>query len=141
MKVELYIIQRVYLPTETLGSWYDNGNLICKTLELPWHGNKRNISCIPEGIYFVTKENPIPEDDPRHYRPYEHFRVHDVPDRSGILIHPITYVRDLLGCTGVGSRFLDIDKDGIPDMAESKIKLQWMVENLPSEFYLKYTKK
>ena len=38
-----YIIERVYLPTETLGSWYDDlRNMVCKTMELPWRNNQRD---------------------------------------------------------------------------------------------------
>ena len=86
---------------------------------------------------------PIPKGDPlgRKARAYSHFRFPDVPGRSGILIHRITFVKDLRGCIGVGSRFHDFNKDGVPDMAESSSALQWMVDNLPDQFYLNITKK
>jgi hypothetical protein len=137
-------IERVYLPTETLGSMYNpTGELICKTLELPWKDNKSNLSCIPEGIYTVRKMRP------GFGRDYGYFRFMTVPGRtvnrvlgmSTILIHPITYVKDLLGCIGVGSRFADLNKDGVPDMAESRTKLQWMYDNLPEEFEVEIVKK
>lgn len=144
--------ERVYLPTETLGSWYDeNHEVLCKILELPWKDNQRNISCFPEGRYRVTKEQPIPEDNlgttdvdesgGRRPRNYWHFRIHDVPGRSGILVHRITFVKDLLGCQGVGSRFVDLNKDGILDVEGSRKKLEWLVYTLPNEFYLNVTKK
>ena len=144
-------LKRVYLPTETLGSIYgEDGSLVCKTMELPWKENKRSISCIPEGTYTVHKKPPIPKDDPSTpqdesggYKPrsYGHFRFPHVEGRSGILIHRITYVKDLQGCIGVGGRFVDWNKDGVPDMADSSSKLQWMYENLPDEFMLIITKK
>lgn len=131
-----YRLERVYLETETLGSIYDpDGNLVAKTMELPWKENKRAISCIPEGSYKVIQQPPKPT------RQYPYFRLPDVPGRSGILIHRITYVKDLKGCIGVGSRFMDINKDGIPDMAESGAKLSWMIANMPQEFTLTITKK
>lgn len=134
--MEEYRLERVYLPTETLGSIYSpSGELICKTMELPWRENKRAISCIPEGIYHVIKQPP------KESRPYPYFRLPNVPGRSGILIHRITYVNGLLGCIGVGSRFHDFNKDGVPDMAESSKKLQWMIENMPEEFNLLITEK
>ena len=139
-----YTIKRVYLPTETLGSMFDpKGSLVCKTMELPWKDNRRSISCIPEGRYLVSKEMPIPKDDPsgRKARAYRHFRMYTVPGRSGILIHRITYVKDLRGCIGVGNRFHDFNKDGVPDMAESSSALEWMADNLPEKFYLNITKK
>lgn len=150
-----YRIERVELPTSTPGSWYDNDadpvtGLICKTLELPNKNNQRNISCIPytaeiEMIYILKKMNP------GFGRDYPYFRFQNVPGRtinrqlgmSSILVHPAGEIYDILGCIGVGSRHTDKDKDGIPDFnyADSKKKLQWMVENLPDVFELEITKK
>lgn len=136
-------IKRVYLPTHTLGSLYQDGEMLCKTMELAWKDNRKSISCIPEGEYQVTKEPPIPPKDPsgRRERPYWHFRIHNVPGRSGILIHKITYVKDLKGCIGVGMDFKDFDKDGILDMAQSTIALEKLVNLLPDKFTLKISKK
>lgn len=145
--MERYKIERVRLPNSSPGSWYSpSGELVCKTLELPDRGNRRDdrstpeneASCINVGIYRVTKEAPIPANDPsgRKERLYGHFRLHDVQGRSGILVHRITYVKDLLGCIGVGGRFVDLNGDGTPDIVESGKKLQWMYENLPDEFEL-----
>lgn len=146
--MQKYTIERVYLATETLGSWYDKDRfLICKTMELPWRENKSaatsaEASCIPEGFYTVRKNPPKPSRD------YGYFRIDYVPGRrvnaegkSHILVHRITYVKDLLGCIGVGGRFHDFNKDGVPDMADSSKKLQWMYENLPDEFQLEIKKK
>jgi hypothetical protein len=146
--MEKYTIERVYLPTETLGSWYDKERyLICKTMELAWRDNvssaDSNIaSCIPEGTYIVRK-NP-----PKVGRDYGYFRFDHVPGRrvnaenkSHILVHRITYVKDLLGCVGVGGKFQDLNKDGVPDMVESGKTLQWMYENLPDVFQLEIKKK
>lgn len=148
MSYPVYTLPRVYLPTETLGSIYSPaGELICKTMELPFRNNARSdesskASCIPEASYLVRK-NP-----PKADRPYGYFRFDHVPGRSvradgtsSILIHRITYVKDLLGCIGVGGRHVDLNKDGVPDMADSSKKLQWMYENLPDVFILKIYKK
>lgn len=153
--MERYILPRVELPTETLGSIYTlNNELICKTMELPWRNNKvgktfETASCIPYGIHVFEK---MPGNDKY---PDGYFRArkvagrtvnHNYKDKNGqsmssILIHPITYVKDLLGCIGVGSRFHDFNKDGVPDMAESKVKLKWMIDNLPDVFELEIIKK
>src|SRR5690348_9902621 len=100
--------QRVYLEDRTLGSWIsDRGGQICKVLELPWKNNQRSISCFPEGEYLVTYSEPVLQDDPntevdesggRHPRPYAHYIIHDVPGRSGILVHVGTDIKDSLGC-------------------------------------------
>lgn len=142
--MERYPLERVYLPTETLGSLYaPDRTLIAKTMELPWKENKNNVSCIPEGIYVVKKMAP------GFGRDYGYFRFMSVPKRginkvlgmSTILIHRITYVKDLKGCIGVGGRFADLNKDGVPDMVESGKTLQWMYENLPKEFEIDIMKK
>lgn len=139
-----YRLERVYLPTETLGSIYGpDGALICKTMELPWKNNVSNISCIPEGVHIFKKMAP------GYGRNYRYFRAVKVAGRSmnltlnmsTILIHPITYVKDLLGCIGVGSRHADLNGDGVPDMAESTKKLKWMTDNMPDEFELEIVKK
>src|SRR5215216_1565171 len=101
-------IKRVYLETETLGSFYINGRMVCKTMELPWKENKRAISCIPEGVYKAIKQPA------KKSRPYPYFRLPNVPGRSGILIHRATFVHHLKGCIGVGE-FFDVNKDQVPD--------------------------
>lgn len=128
------LIERVYLPTETLGSWYVDGIMICKTMELPWKGNQRGISCIPERIYDVIRE----EESPLHK--YPHFRILDVPDRDGILVHKITFVSGLKGCIGVGE-FKDLNGDNVPDMINSGINLQKLYDMMPNIFQLEIRKK
>ena len=136
-------VRRVYLDTHTLGSFYKDGVMLCKSMELKWQGNRKGISCIPEGDYLTTKEPPIPANDPqgRKERPYWHFRIHDVKGRSGILIHKITYVKDLQGCLGVGTDFKDFNKDGVLDMAGSTLALEKLVKELPDKFTLTIKKK
>lgn len=134
--METYTLKRVYLETETLGSIYNPlGDLVCKTMELPWKENKRAISCIPEGIYRVVVQPP------KEGRNYSYFRLPDVKGRSGILIHKITYVKDLKGCIGVGGAFQDLNGDTVPDMINSTKTLEIMVETLPKEFLLNITVK
>jgi hypothetical protein len=155
--LKIYTIERVYLPTQTLGSWYDKvtRELICKTLELPWRNNKRSsnayeASCIPEKTYRVTWSPAVLADDPRTLidesggrkaRPYEHFVFHDTEPRQGILAHRITNVEGLLGCIGVGSRFANLDSDPDYEMVESAATLQWMCDHMPKEFLVEITKK
>lgn len=129
------VIERVYLPTETLGSMYVNGEFACKTMELPWKDNQRSISCIPEGSYKVIKQPPKAD------RPYPYFRFPSVPGRTGILIHKISYVSGLKGCIGVGMEFADLNKDGVPDIIRSGEALQMLIDKLPDEFTIVIRKK
>ncbi|MFZ6664531.1 DUF5675 family protein [Peijinzhouia sedimentorum] len=52
MRVKLL---RSYFPLGVNGQIFINGQFICHTIELPWKNNKRNISCIPEGVYSLRK--------------------------------------------------------------------------------------
>lgn len=132
--MEKLILERVYLSDRTLGSIYRKGEIICKTLELPWKENRRAVSCIPEGIYWVIKQPP------KDGRPYPYFRLPHVEGRSGILIHRGTNPLHSKGCILVGGRFKDIETD-FPTLGESADKLTWMTNNLPEEFELEIRKK
>lgn len=144
-KLPLIVQPRVYLHDRTLSSWIDQrGGQICKILELPWKDNQRSISCIPEDTYLVTHSGPVLQDDPntpidesggRIPRPYAHYIIHDVPGRSGILVHAGTDVNHSLGCQIAGKRFVDYNTDQ-PKLAESRAQLLWMTTNLPKKFRL-----
>ena len=95
----------------------------CKSLELPWRGNKRNVSCIPRGIYHVAHRNSKKYGD--------HLHIEDVPDRDFILIHAANYVKQLEGCMAVGATYADIDRDGVTDVTSSKNTLKKLVDIVP----------
>lgn len=77
MKLKLL---RRYHSDGTNGKLYHGEQLVCYTIELPWLQNRRNVSCIPEGTYTIRK---------RHTKTRgNHLIVEEVPDRSGILLHP-----------------------------------------------------
>lgn len=144
-KLPQYLLDRVYLPDRTLGSIISpHAGLVCKTLELKWADNQRSISCIKEGEYLVTYSGPVLADDPttevdesggRHPRPYGHYIVHDVPGRSGILIHRGKTPLWSKGCITVGSRFGNYNTSE-PTLEDSAKKLQYMVEKLPIRWRL-----
>jgi len=85
------LLLRTYGTLGTQGRLLLQGEEICKTIELPWRGNARKISCIPEGRYPLKK---------RYSRKFGwHFHVTKVPERSLILIHPANCARkELQGC-------------------------------------------
>lgn len=87
-------------------------NFTCFSLELPDKNNERRISCIPEGIYKVTKEN--------HPKFGWCFRLHNVPNRDGVLIHSGTYFTHTLGCILPAMDQKDLNGDGLPDNVSSK---------------------
>lgn len=105
-----------------------------KILELPWNDNKRSISCIPEGEYTVTKEGPTDK------RPYVYFRIQNVEERSGILMHRGNYLRQILGCQLPGDKFVDLDKDGKKDVTNTTGTLERLADIMPNKFQLIITK-
>lgn len=114
---------------ETLGSFsvFDGLEKLfeCKTCELPWKGNKRNISCIPKGIYHISHRNSEKYGD--------HLIVEDVKDRSYILIHVANFEEQLRGCIAVGEKYSDIDGDGDLDITSSRKTLKELLEIVPME--------
>ncbi len=127
MKVE---IVRTYQPKQTIGQFYIDGIEFCKTLELQWLDNTRSKSCIPEGVYKVVKRLA------HEKRKYNHFHITNVPGRSYILIHTGNYSSQILGCILVGDKHIDINKDGLLDVANSTATLQKLYDKMPTEFEL-----
>lgn len=128
----VYLIRK-YHPTHTsaaLVALDDAGNLLmsCVTLELPWRDNASQVSCIPEGIYQVRTRKTD--------KFGMHYHVQGVPGREWILFHPATYVSQLLGCLIPGERYADLNRDGIPDIVNTRATLNKMLAVLGKEFTL-----
>jgi len=127
------LISRTYYDNFTLGSMFVlNGEELlhrCKSIELPWLNNQRNVSCVPEGTYNVIKDYNINK-----------FRLLWVRDRSGILIHVGNFVagyhKDSEGCILPGNYFYDLNDDGMLDIAESAMAMNSLWQVLPDRFKL-----
>ena len=85
------MLHRAYFEEGTNGALFNSGKFLCHTIELPWNDNKRNISCIPEGVYEV---------EPRFSKRFKHHLIlKNVKDRSFILFHPANdALKELQGC-------------------------------------------
>ena len=57
------------------------------TLELPWRGNRRSVSCVPSGEYLCGIVQ-----SPRFGRVYH---IRDVPERSHVLLHSGNFAGDV----------------------------------------------
>lgn len=132
MKVQ---ILRTYQPEQTIGELCIDGVEFCKTLELKWLNNERMKSCIPEGTYRVVKRLGHAN------RKYNHFHITGVPNRSFILIHTGNYSSQILGCVLVGDRHIDLNKDGLVDVANSTKTLEKLYAILPDEFFIEIKRK
>jgi hypothetical protein len=83
--------------------------VFCNTMELPWRGNRPNVSCIPCGEYDVAVR-----ESPRFGKIYE---VRNVPGRSYILFHAGNFAGDVSlgyrthveGCILLGKYFGEIE--------------------------------
>lgn len=109
------MLNRIYFPEGTQGVLEWNGTLICYTIELPWLGNQRRISCIPEGEYLLQK---------RFSPKFKwHFLLMDVPGRDLILIHPANDAKlELLGCIAPVTAHTGIGKGSASRKALEKLK-------------------
>lgn len=97
------IYRQVFTETEIMGTLSQVLPCmpVCWTLELPFRGNRVNISCIPEGIYVVKREY-----SPRWKRAM--WTLQSVPGRTDILIgHVGNSYEDTEGCILLGT---DVDR-------------------------------
>jgi len=67
------------------------------TFELPWHDNKRRISCIPEGNYECARIQ-----SPNFGNV---FKILNVENRFNILFHKGNKAEDTAGCILIGEQF------------------------------------
>lgn len=80
-----------YSGQGVFGELYIPGAEVLATVERPWLGNKREVSCIPNGEYICR---------PRRYNRggYDAYEVTNVKDRTHILFHRGNFVRNSKGC-------------------------------------------
>ena len=96
-------------PDRTYGALIGAEGPFIFTLELPWRGNERRVSCIPAGSWLVTRHR-----SPKHG---ETFLV-NVPGRTGILFHSGNTEADTLGCILTATTFDPVK--GINGAVDSK---------------------
>ena len=87
-------IHRHYETEATIGTVIVGGEVLCFSLELPYYGNRKNVSCIPTGEYTARRAF-----SPKFGEVYE---ITDVYQRSHILIHVGNTVDDIEGCIVFG---------------------------------------
>ena len=110
------VLTRTYFPEGTQGVLEWNCTIVCYTIELPWLGNQRRISCIPEGEYILQKR----------FSPKFKWHLHlmNVPGRDLILIHRANDAKkELLGCIAPVSKHTGIGKGSSSRKALKKLKI------------------
>lgn len=96
MRIELI---RSYYDDHTI-SQFELDGVQLYILERPWLDNLPNVSCIPEGMYEVSR---VGKERWRKYK--DVWEVENVPERSSILIHRGNYVRNSRGCLLIGFKY------------------------------------
>lgn len=109
------VLKRTYFPEGTQGVLEWNDTIVCHAIELPWLGNQKRISCIPEGEYILQKR----------FSPKFQWHLHlmNVPGRDLILIHPANDAKkELLGCIAPVTKHTGIGKGSNSRKALEKLK-------------------
>ena len=122
-------LQRLYRDGWTDGLIFIKGILLCRSIELRWTNNERNVSCVPEGVYPVAII--------QHPKFGECLQVNGVKGRSGILIHVANDAqKELRGCI---APVFSLSGNGKGQ--HSRLALNYIIENLKisgeKENYLK----
>jgi len=93
-------LERSYTPKGTFGRLFLPDWSTLYTLECPWKQNQPDVSCIPEGLYGLTRDTFKDE--------YPNYRVvNPPPGRYAIEIHRANRACQLKGCIAVGLRLGD----------------------------------
>lgn len=87
----VFNLHRSYFKEGTNGALFVSDRFLCHTIELPWRGNRPNVSCVPEGTYELV---------PRFSKKFNnHLILKNVAGRSLILLHPANDAqKELRGC-------------------------------------------
>ena len=111
-------LQRLYRDTWTDGLIFIKGILLCRSIELRWANNERNVSCVPEGVYPVAII--------QHPKFGECLSVESVKGRSGILVHVANDAqKELRGCI---APVFSLSGNG--KGLYSRLALNYIIENL-----------
>ena len=111
-------LQRLYRDTWTDGLIFIKGILLCRSIELRWANNERNVSCVPEGVYPVAII--------QHPKFGECLQINGVKGRSGILVHVANDAqKELRGCI---APVFSLSGNGKGQF--SRLALIYIIENL-----------
>lgn len=118
-------IKRIKRPKYTVGLLYTDTEFECFTIELPYLDNKPYVSCYSDGVYkYVTRFSPSLKGNV--------IWLQNVLNRKWIYIHWANYIHQLRGCTAVGKSIVDLNKDGIPDVTNSRETFDRLMSNITS---------
>ena len=105
--MESLTLLRIPIANSTPGMLINEAGILCWTLEPPWKDNQKNVSCIPEGIFYCKKVKERKTSGGMDV-PVT-FEVENVDSRSGILFHIGNQLQDTEGCILLG-KGINIDR-------------------------------
>lgn len=123
------IIRIENTETHTLGVMTLDGVYIGMTIERPWKNNQRSVSCIPAGEYGGVVHNS--------QKFGKCLWIHDVPERSEILVHLGNYVEDSTGCVLLGTA-AGYSHDNRRMVTNSKVAMSDLLKRIGSETDVKF---
>lgn len=140
--MEILLTRNASAPTGTPGWLLTEDEFTCNTLELPWKGNRKKLSCVKADQYRLTIEYHD------HFK-CEVIRLEDKNGRVGVMLHPMNFAGDVEidanhdripdffsqseGCIGVGTGFGLISRpDGVRQLGikDSRKTLAALIEHL-----------
>ena len=140
MTEKVAVLSRDYGWGETQGGLFimEGTKIIyqCVMLELPkliipMKLNSQKINCIPGNMIYLCKKIIRPNGD-------QAIHVLNVPGRTAVLWHKGNYATglkvDTEGCLLPGLRFVDLNKDGEIDIADSTKAMSDLLSLMPDEF-------
>ena len=111
-------LQRLYRDGWTDRMIFIQGILLCRSIELRWANNERNVSCVPEGVYQVVII--------QHPKFSECLQINGVKGRSGILVHVANDAqKELRGCI---APVFSLSGNG--KGLHSRLALTYIIENM-----------
>ncbi|MHC6528831.1 MULTISPECIES: DUF5675 family protein [unclassified Vibrio] len=103
----LRLISKSIRGIGTFGELYDGSEVVCVTVEPDWQNNEKNVSCVPAGVYSVTRHS-----SPRFGDCFAisnknlGVTVSGPSLRSNCLFHAANYPNELEGCIAPGLTFM-----------------------------------
>lgn len=135
MKVEIIRLFQDDKQTSGICVIYDNSGFplfSALSLERGWNDNKKDISCVPAGVYSLKYEYSN-----RFKRKL--WELKDVPNRSECKFHASNFWHQLNGCISLGVSYTDMNNDGYKDVTNSNLTINAFSKLLNSNEVIELT--
>ena len=126
--MNLLLERFAYSPDGTFGKLYVGDDAFW-TVELPWEGNAKGRSCIPEGNYTLSLRQSQVVTDSTDGEFIEGWEVTNVRGRTYVMIHPANWPSELKGCIAPGDSYTIINNaNAVTNSRDSFRKLMALLD-------------